>query len=363
MIDDGSTDDTGAQAAAAGARVIRHPYNKGNGAAVKTGHPPRDRRLRPRSSTPTASIAPADAARLVARLDDYDLVVGARRRPHAGQRCARRIGNAALNRLASYLTEQPNPGSDVRISRGAPRAACSSSFICCRTASRRRRRRRWRSCKAGYSVAVRADRGGAAAGRSKIRLGADGVEFLPDPAESHHASSVRCGFSCRSAPPRSSLGAAYAVWTIVTQSHVTNSSVLLILLSVVIFLVGLVSEQISSLRFEGRRVVTPARRSSIVPDVQRARQPAACWSTALMRASPSVSVLVVDDDSPDGTGAVADELARELPGPHRRAAPHRQPRPRPVLRRRHHSACSIGRSTSSARWTPTSRTIRAPAAT
>ena len=49
------------------------------------------------------------------------------------------------------------------------------------------------------------------------------------------------------------VGAVYAAWTILTQSHVTNSSVLLILLSVVIFLVGLVSEQISSLRFEGRR--------------------------------------------------------------------------------------------------------------
>ena len=44
----------------------------------------------------------------------------------------------------------------------------------------------------------------------------------------------------------------YAVWTILTQSHVTNSSVLLILLSVVIFLIGLISEQICALRFEGR---------------------------------------------------------------------------------------------------------------
>jgi hypothetical protein len=49
------------------------------------------------------------------------------------------------------------------------------------------------------------------------------------------------------------VGAGYAAWTIATQSHVTNSSVLLILLSVVIFLVGLISEQVSSLRFEGRR--------------------------------------------------------------------------------------------------------------
>ena len=37
VVDDGSTDETGERAAAAGARVIRHPYNKGNGAAVKTG--------------------------------------------------------------------------------------------------------------------------------------------------------------------------------------------------------------------------------------------------------------------------------------------------------------------------------------
>jgi hypothetical protein len=49
------------------------------------------------------------------------------------------------------------------------------------------------------------------------------------------------------------LGAGYALWTIATQSHVTNSSVLLIMLAVIVFLVGLVSEQISALRFEGRQ--------------------------------------------------------------------------------------------------------------
>ena len=36
VIDDGSTDGTGKAAQDAGARVIRHPYNKGNGAAIKT---------------------------------------------------------------------------------------------------------------------------------------------------------------------------------------------------------------------------------------------------------------------------------------------------------------------------------------
>jgi 1,4-dihydroxy-2-naphthoate octaprenyltransferase len=48
------------------------------------------------------------------------------------------------------------------------------------------------------------------------------------------------------------LGVAYAVWTIYFEMHVTNTSVLLITLSVIVFLVGLVSEQISALRFEGR---------------------------------------------------------------------------------------------------------------
>jgi hypothetical protein len=49
------------------------------------------------------------------------------------------------------------------------------------------------------------------------------------------------------------LGAGYAVWTVVTQRHVTNSSVLLVMSSIVILLVGLVSEQVSALRFDGRR--------------------------------------------------------------------------------------------------------------
>ncbi|PYR38207.1 MAG: hypothetical protein DMF90_04220 [Acidobacteria bacterium] len=49
------------------------------------------------------------------------------------------------------------------------------------------------------------------------------------------------------------VGAPYGVWTTLTQSHVTNSSVLLIVLSVIIVLVGLVSEQIASLGVESRQ--------------------------------------------------------------------------------------------------------------
>jgi len=77
VVDDGSEDQTSERARTAGARVIRHPYNKGNGAAVKTGI---------RNATGIFILIidadgqhrPADALRLVALLDTYDLVVGAR---------------------------------------------------------------------------------------------------------------------------------------------------------------------------------------------------------------------------------------------------------------------------------------------
>ena len=45
----------------------------------------------------------------------------------------------------------------------------------------------------------------------------------------------------------------YGVWNVVMHSRIPNGAVLLILFAVVVFLVGLVSEQISALRFEGRR--------------------------------------------------------------------------------------------------------------
>ena len=90
VVDDGSTDDTSRRAADAGARVVRHPYNKGNGASVKTG-------VRQASGEYILIVdadgqhQPADAARLVAKLDQYELVVGARSNAtHAG--LLRRLG-------------------------------------------------------------------------------------------------------------------------------------------------------------------------------------------------------------------------------------------------------------------------------
>ncbi len=249
VVDDGSTDDTGAHAAAAGALVIRHPYNKGNGAAVKSG-------IR-RATGAFILIAdadgqhrPADATRLVSHLDTYDLVIGARSgSTQAG--LARRLGNATLNALASYLTEQPIP--DLTSGFRAARRDHLLEFIhLLPNGFSTPTTTTLAFMRAGYSVRFEPVEADQRVGVSKIRLGADGFNFFLILLKVITIFSPLRIFAPVSAAAFL-LGAAYGAWTIATQSHVTNSSVLLILLSVVILLVGLVSEQISALRIEGRR--------------------------------------------------------------------------------------------------------------
>jgi glycosyltransferase involved in cell wall biosynthesis len=249
VVDDGSTDGTGKAARAAGAKVITHPYNIGNGASVKSG-------IREASGDfilimdGDGQHAAADALRLVGYLGTYDLVVGAR--AASGQAStARHLGNRALNWIAGYLTGQEIP--DLTSGMRAARAAGFREFLhllpngfstpTTTTLS---------FIKAGYSVRFEPIATGARVGRSKIKFMSDGTNFFLI------LLKVITVFSpLRIFLPVSALafllGAAYAVWTAITQHHITNSSVLLIVLAVIIFLVGLVSEQISTLRAEGPR--------------------------------------------------------------------------------------------------------------
>ena len=249
VVDDGSADRTAALAQEAGAIVVRHPYNKGNGAAVKSG-------IR-RASGEFVLIVDgdgqhraADAQRLVARLGEYDLVIGAR----AGVTQAtstRRFGNALLNQFAGYLTGRqiPDLTSGFRAARRehlleflhllpngfSTPTTTTLAFI-----------------KGGYNVAFEPTEADARLGDSKIRLARDGTKFLMIILKTVTLfSPLRVFFPV--ALVSFLVGVGYAIWTIATQSHVTNSSVLLIVLAVMVFLVGLVSEQISTLRFEGRR--------------------------------------------------------------------------------------------------------------
>ena len=106
VVDDGSTDGTAAAAEAAGARVVRHPYNKGNGAAVKTG-------IR-EAASPVVLLMdadtqhdPAEAGKIIGPIGTYDLVIGARLL--SDQSALRALGNAVFRALASWLTGDPVP--------------------------------------------------------------------------------------------------------------------------------------------------------------------------------------------------------------------------------------------------------------
>jgi glycosyltransferase involved in cell wall biosynthesis len=107
VIDDGSTDGTSEIAERAGATVIRHPYNIGNGASVKTGI---------REATGDVLLFmdgdgqhdPADIPRLLNKMNDYDMVVGARTK-EAKVSAFRSLGNWGLIKIAEHLSGHSIP--------------------------------------------------------------------------------------------------------------------------------------------------------------------------------------------------------------------------------------------------------------
>jgi glycosyltransferase involved in cell wall biosynthesis len=248
VVDDGSNDATGAAAQAAGARVVRHPYNKGNGAAVKSG-------IRAATGEYILIIdadgqhQPADATRIVSRLGEYDLVIGAR--AHATQATLlRRMGNHLLNGLASYLTGRPIPDLTSGFRAARRKHFCEFLHLLPNTFSTPTTTT-LAFVKAGYNVLFEPVDARLRVGQSKIRLMRDGAKFFLIILKVVTLFSPLRVFLPVSLASFA-IGLGYALWTVVTQSHVTNSSVLLIMLGVIVFLMGLVSEQIAALRSEGR---------------------------------------------------------------------------------------------------------------
>ncbi|HUM28285.1 MAG TPA: glycosyltransferase family 2 protein, partial [Anaerolineales bacterium] len=102
VIDDGSKDNTAQSARDAGARVIEHPYNIGNGAAVKTG-------IRNARGQILVTIDgdgqhdPNDIIKLVNRIGPYDMVVGSRNR-ESDTAAHRDVANMVFNSLATYVS-------------------------------------------------------------------------------------------------------------------------------------------------------------------------------------------------------------------------------------------------------------------
>jgi glycosyltransferase involved in cell wall biosynthesis len=246
VVDDASTDGTAEIALSLGVRVVRHPYNKGNGAAVKTG-------LRnARGEVVLLMDAdgqhdPDDIEDMLAPIGEYDMVVGARTQ-EVSNSLIRDVGNHFLNWMASYLVgiDIPDLTSGFRSMKRSVIMEfihlLPNTFSYPTTST-------MALLKAGYSVKFVPVKMHKRAGKSKIRLTQDGVRFiliilkmitLYSPLKVFFPVSVVLFV----------LGAAYAIFTIATQVHITNSSTLLISMSIIIFLIGLVSEQVAALRFE-----------------------------------------------------------------------------------------------------------------
>jgi glycosyltransferase involved in cell wall biosynthesis len=241
VVDDGSRDATAERAEQAGARVLRHPYNKGNGAAVKTG-------LRhARGEVVLLMDAdgqhdPAEMRRLVEPIGTWDMVIGARR--SSDQSAFRAAGNAVFNALASWLTgiRIPDLTSGFRAARrerllevlhllpngfSYPTTSCLALL------------------KAGHNVRFEEIRARRRVGRSKIRPLRDGIRFVLIILKIVTLYSPLKVF----VPIASSalaLGILYGVWNVVRFGKIPMGAALLIQLAVVVFLFGLISEQIAA---------------------------------------------------------------------------------------------------------------------
>lgn len=247
VVDDGSTDDTAQIAGAEGARVVPHPYPMGNGAAIKSGA-----RVAAGSIIVTMDAdgqhRPADVPALVAKLDNgYDMAVGARGLDSQAH-LARGFGNWLYNRLATYMVNQTV--ADLSSGFRAVKAAGFREFLHLfpngfsypTTVT-------MAFFRAGYAVAYHPITANKRKGKSHLRPLRDGVRFLLIIFRVATLYSPLKLFVPVSAA-FFLLGLGRYVYTYITEHQFTNMSALLFVTAVTVFLIGLVSEQITALIYK-----------------------------------------------------------------------------------------------------------------
>ena len=247
VVDDGSSDDTVAIAAAHGAKVLSSPYSMGNGAAIKRG-------ARAASGDILVFMDadgqhdPGHIALLLGKLDaGYDMVVGARDR--SGQANFHRgLANGFYNRLASWMTGHRI--DDLTSGFRAVRAdkfreflhLLPNGFSYPTTSTMAFFRSAYPVAYVPIPVAKRVGNG------SHIRPLKDGVRFLLiifkiaslySPLKLFAPTAMAFFFA----------GLGWYGWTYVHDGRFTNMSMLMFSAAVIVFLIGLISEQITNLTY------------------------------------------------------------------------------------------------------------------
>ncbi|HUV50215.1 MAG TPA: glycosyltransferase family 2 protein [Anaerolineae bacterium] len=247
VVDDGSDDETANKAKQAGALVISHPYNIGNGAAVKTG-------IREACGKTLVMLdgdgqhAPEDIPQLLEKLGHYDMVVGART-DKSERSFGRTIANRIYNRFATYMCKRKieDLTSGFRVVKAniarlflnlLPNTFSYPTTITMAV------------IRSGYSLTYVPIKTSRRTGKSKIKPFKDGPRFF----------LIILKIATMFSPMRVFLpvsffmfflGLGYGLFKIfVLQQRYGPTSAMLMTVSVVIFMVGLVSEQVAQLRFD-----------------------------------------------------------------------------------------------------------------
>lgn len=247
VVDDGSSDKTGAIAREAGATVIRHPYSMGNGAAIKTGARA--------ASTEWIAFMDGDGQHdpeylpglfEYANERGYEMVVASRARSSQAS-LPRQLANGFYNYLASVLTEQKvmDLTSGFRVVKRdlfmefVPLLPNKFSYPTTITMA---------FFRAGYAVGYRTTSVAQRVGKSHINPLSDGFRFLLIIFKLATLYSPLKVFI-----PVSLLlfsgGLGYAGFTLIAMGRFTNMSALLLSVAVIIFFIGLISEQITNLMY------------------------------------------------------------------------------------------------------------------
>jgi glycosyltransferase involved in cell wall biosynthesis len=259
VVDDGSEDATARVARDCGAIVCSHPYNIGNGAAIKNGI---------RMATGDILVFmdgdgqhdPADIETMLSYFPDYDMVVGARSGSDQAS-FGRALGNKMYNWFASYVTKfgvkdltsgfravkadiargflylLPNTYSyPTTMTLGVLRNGNSVKYLPIRTQKRRQ-------------------------GKSHIRIFHDGVRFF----------MIITRIATLYSPMRVFLPVSFALfvlgmlryfYTLITEGRFTNMSALFFVSSITIFMMSLISEQVCQMRYERRATTRAVKKNS-----------------------------------------------------------------------------------------------------
>lgn len=245
VVDDGSSDATPSVAARYPlVRVVRHPYNIGNGAAVKSG-------IRAAQGDVIVLMdadgqhPPEELPRLLAEIDRYDMIVGARNQ-HSDASRGRSIANHIFNLYSSYIVGYRVP--DLTSGFRALNARIARNFVyllpnkfsypTTLTIA---------FFRAGYAVKYHPFAAPARVGVSKIRPLTDGLRFLLTITRLA-VLFVPLKIFLPIAIFLTTTGMGYVLLELITRRRFSGFGGLIATIGVFIFMLGLISEQIALLR-------------------------------------------------------------------------------------------------------------------